>query len=52
MRRGLLGQEGKEECSVQRKECVQRSGGEGKARMKDRWVDVVETESDENHGGR
>ena len=52
MRRDLLGQEGQEECSSQRKEHVQRSYGEGKARMKYQWVSVVETESDENHGGK
>lgn len=52
MRRDLLGQEGQEECSSQRKEHVQRSYGEGNARMKYQWVSVVETESDENHGGK
>ena len=52
MRRDLLVQKGKEECSSQQKEDVQMSYGEGDTRMKDQWVSVVKTESDENHGGR
>ena len=52
MRRNLLGQEGKEEWSSQRKEHVQGSYGGGNTRMKYQLVSVVETESDENHGGR
>ena len=52
MRGDLLVQKGKEECSSQQKEHVQRSYGEGDTRMKDQWVSVVQTDSDENRGGR